>query len=111
MKTILLLSMFFLSASACANDLTSLPPNKWVDVTPKYVGAPDGGQLFPMGWNNKGAYDPASKRTVTMDRWYDKVRTDTIYANAALAYDPLTNVCTVLSSLIDCLPINFPVDR
>lgn len=88
--------VLLLSATAQAIDLASLPPNKWVDVTPKYVGAPDGGQLFPMGWNNKGTYDPTTKRTITMDRWYDKIRVDTIYANAALAYDPMTNICTVL---------------
>lgn len=80
----------------CAQDLAALPANTWVEVTPKYEGAPSGGQIFPMGWNNKGAYDPQSKRVLVMDRWYDKLRSDTIYANAVLAYDPALNVCTVI---------------
>jgi hypothetical protein len=44
-----------------------------------------------MGWNNKGTYDPQSKRVLVLDRWYDKVRSDTICANAVLAYDPASN--------------------
>ncbi len=77
-------------------DLARLPANTWVAVTPRYVGAPDGGRLFPMHWNNKGTYDPATKRVIVMDRWADKARSHTIYANAVLAYDPASNTCTVL---------------
>jgi hypothetical protein len=71
-------------------------PNTWVGVTPKYEGAPDGGTIWPMSWNNKGTYDPATGRVILMDRWQDQVRNITIYANAALAYDPASNTCTVL---------------
>jgi len=88
--------VLFLAATTHAVNPASLPPNTWIGVIPKYVGAPDGGRLFPMGWNNKGAYDPSSRRTVTMDRWCDKIRGGTIYANAVLAYDPATNTCMVL---------------
>jgi hypothetical protein len=49
-----------------------------------------------MRWNNKGTYDPATGRVIVMDRWADKVRSHTIYANAVLAYDPAGNTCTVL---------------
>jgi len=91
------LFLLALIANCClAEELGSLAPNIWVEVKPKYEGAPKGGQIFPMGWNNKGAYDPQSKRVLVMDRWYDPVRVDTIYANAVLAYDPAGNVCTVL---------------
>jgi hypothetical protein len=84
------------SRPAVRVDLADLPGNTWVEVKPKYEGAPNGGQVFPMGWNNKGAYDPQSGRVLVFERWYDEVRKGTIYANAVLAYDPATNVCTVL---------------
>jgi len=71
-------------------------PNTWVGVTPKYEGAPDGGTIWPSQWNPKGTYDPATGRVIVMDRWQDKTRGITIYANAALAYDPAANTCTVL---------------
>jgi hypothetical protein len=76
-----------------------------------------------MVWNNMAVYDPASKRTISYDRWYDPVRSISIYANALVAYDPKVNVATVLkltnwfmgSSTTDQLPANAtdptPVDR
>jgi hypothetical protein len=41
-------------------------------------------------------FDPASQRLVFMDRWFDVVRGSSSYHNAVLAYDPVTNVATVL---------------
>ena len=73
-----------------------IPANTWVQMTPAYVGAPDGGSLFPMKWNNKGAFDPVSNRVLVVDRWYDTLRKLSIYANAVLAYDANANVVTVL---------------
>lgn len=96
MKAAVLILIFLAAMRAGAFDLAKLPANTWVEVQPKYIGAPDGGQIFPMGWNNKGAYDPATRRVLVMDRWYDKIRTDTIYANAVLAFDPATLTCTVV---------------
>jgi hypothetical protein len=69
--------------------------NTWVQVKPKYVPPPSGGQIFPMGWNQM-VYDPAGKRLLMMDRWYDEVRRDTIYANAVVAYDVPTNTAACL---------------
>jgi len=108
------LTLFMLSAFCfllCPNlnaDLSTLPTNTWVAVTPTYTGAPDGGQLYPQGWGNKGAYDPATKRVLVYDRWKDAVRGQSIYANALMAYDALTNTVTVLKlnnyQTVPCLP-------
>jgi hypothetical protein len=62
LKSILLLSL--LPSLSFAGELDKLQPNAWTDVKPKYEGAPNGGQIFPMGWNNKGTYDPQSKRVL-----------------------------------------------
>jgi hypothetical protein len=43
-----------------------------------------------------GVYDPGSKRTISFDRWYDPIRSMSIYANALVAYDPAANTVTVL---------------
>src|SRR5205085_7917905 len=74
----------------------NIPVNTWTIVNPTFTGAPNGGQIFPMGWANKGAYDPVSHRVIDYDRWYDSVRGNSIWANGLYAYDPLTNVFTVL---------------
>jgi hypothetical protein len=52
--------------------------------------------IWPQQWNPKGIYDPATGRVIVMDRWQDKTRGITIYANAVLAYDPANNTCTAL---------------
>lgn len=83
-------------AKAPQDPLSTLPTNTWVEMHPSYVGAPDGGSLAPQAWNNKGAYDPASGRVIVYDRWVDSVRSGSIYANAALAYDPAANVVEVV---------------
>jgi parallel beta-helix repeat protein len=74
----------------------TIPSNEWVNISPAYVGQPNGGALAPMTYNVIGAYDPASKRTMSFDRWTDTVRGVSIYANAVVAYDPGTNTVTVL---------------
>lgn len=76
-------------------NLNSLPVNTWIQVQPQYAGA-TGGQIFPMGWNNKGVFDPSSQSVMIYDRWYDSVRRDTIYANALLSYNPGTNIVNVV---------------
>jgi len=93
----LLSALCFLSCLTPARaDLSTLPTNTWVNVTPTYSGAPNGGHIFPQGWNNKGTYDPLSQRVIVMDKWRDTIRTDSIYANALMAYDPASNSVTVL---------------
>lgn len=72
-----------------------LAPNTWVQVKPKCVAPPSGGQHFPMSWNQM-VYDPVGKRLLMMDRWYDEIRKDTIYANAVLAFDVPANTATCL---------------
>src|SRR4051812_42314974 len=52
------------AATVHAVDLSTLPTNTWIPDHPAYVGAPDGGRLVPMGWNNKGVYDPSSQRVI-----------------------------------------------
>src|SRR5689334_15461610 len=84
---ILYLGLFGVSFVRAA-DLSTLPTDTWVNATPTYTGAPNGGQIFPMGWNNKGTYDPNTQRVIVMDRWYDSVHSQDIYANAVMAYDP-----------------------
>jgi hypothetical protein len=73
-----------------------------------------------MSWNNIGVYDPASKRTISFERWQDPIRGLTIYANALPAYDPGTNTVTVLkltnwANSTSPLPANTtdptPIDR
>src|ERR1035438_2765868 len=86
------ISSAFLFRGAAQADLSSLPTNTWVNVTPPYIGAPHGGNIFPQSWNNKGAFDPTSRRVIVMDRWYDSVHAASIYANALMAYDPNVNV-------------------
>lgn len=87
---------FSAAATASEDQGLSIAPNRWVNVTPTYQGAPNGGQLTPMTCNNMGVYDPSSKRTISFDRWYDPTRSMSIYANALVAYDPGTNTATVL---------------
>ncbi len=82
--------------SAHAVDLNTLPTNSWVETQPDYVGAPNGGSISLQGWNNKGAYDPASKRVIVFERWFDTVHNGSIYANSVLAFDPASNTVTVL---------------
>lgn len=74
----------------------NITPNTWVGVSPKYTGGPEGGRIWPMGWNSMGVYDPATKRTLAYDRWYDPIRGQSIYANTLMAYDPATNTVEVL---------------
>ncbi|MDX1984375.1 MAG: Ig-like domain-containing protein, partial [Bryobacteraceae bacterium] len=89
------------SGWVAAASLTSLPtlnilPNRWINVQPSYTGAPNGGQIYPQGWGNKQAYDPITHRILVSDRWYDPIRGVSIFANGIHAYDPFSNVFTVL---------------
>lgn len=107
------------TAVASGSDVMPITPNRWVNVTPTYQGAPNGGNLMPMTCNNMGVYDPVSKRTISYDRWYDSIRNVSIYANALVAYEPASNVATVLKLTnwlgTDPLPANAtdptPIDR
>ncbi|MFW6151976.1 MAG: kelch repeat-containing protein [Verrucomicrobiota bacterium] len=72
-------------------DLDNLPVNRWIRVKPTYLPAPDGGKHLPSGWN-KLVYDPVGKRAVYMDRWKDDLRNKSIYANAVMAFDVVSNV-------------------
>lgn len=74
----------------------TITANQWVNVTPSYLGAPNGGQLTPMTCNNMGVYDPVSRRTIVFERWFDPIRSMAIYANSLVAYDPGNNSATVL---------------
>jgi hypothetical protein len=77
--------------------LISITPNTWIPVQPTFVGAPNGGQLYPQGWGNKGAYDPITHRVILSDRWADPVRGYiSIFANGIYAFDPALNVFTVV---------------
>jgi len=77
--------------------LISITENIWVPVQPTFMGAPNGGQLYPQGWGNKGAYDPATHRVILSDRWADPVRSYiSIFANGIYAFDPALNVFTVV---------------
>ena len=96
MRTLTVILITLLNAGCWGADLTTLPQNTWVAQTPAYVGMPNGGVLAPNGWNNKGAYDPASQRVLVFDRWGDADHGASIYANALLAYDPAANVVSVL---------------
>ncbi len=64
-------------------------PNTWVEFEPAFSGAPDGGQFVAVSWN-KMVYDSRGKRAIVIDRWKDKVRGHSIYANAVVAIDPST---------------------
>lgn len=68
-----------------------MPLNTWMRVKPTYLPAPDGGKHLPAGWN-KLVYDPAGKRAVYMDRWMDPRRSKSIYANAVMTFDVVSNV-------------------
>lgn len=70
-----------------------LPPNAWVAFNPVYAGAE--GRHVAVGWN-KMVYDAAGKRALLMDRWKDKPRDSTIYANAVIAIDPVAGRAEVL---------------
>jgi len=74
----------------------SITANIWTPVSPAFSGAPDGGQLYPQGWANKGTYDPATHRAIFSERWYDDVRGGSIFANGIHAYDPVTNTFSTL---------------
>jgi hypothetical protein len=75
----------------------NIPSNSWVEVHPTFVGVPNGGQLFPQGWGNKGTYDPVTHRVILSDRWEDPIRGFiSIFANGIYAYDPALNTFTVL---------------
>lgn len=78
--------------------LATLPlaVNRWVNVTPTYAGAPNGGFLYPQGWGNKNAYDPRTHRVIVSDRWYDSIRGGSIFANGIHALDVLANTFNVL---------------
>ena len=77
--------------------LISITANSWVPVQPTFVGAPSGGQLYPQGWGNKGAYDPVTHRVILSDRWADPVRGYiSIFANGIYAFDPALNVFTIV---------------
>ncbi len=78
----------FTAVASEADAESGITVNNWINVTPTYQGAPNGGQLTPMTCNNMGVYDPVSKRTITFERWYDTVRSMSIYANSLIAYDP-----------------------
>jgi hypothetical protein len=86
----------FTALANTSSDQIALAPNTWVNVTPSYQGAPDGGYLAPFSYNSMGVYDPTSKRTISFERWYDPIRSMSIYANSLVAYDPGTNTATVL---------------
>jgi hypothetical protein len=85
-----------MGTSSTEQPAVSINPNQWTNVTPTYQGAPNGGYLAPFTFNNMGVYDPASKRTISADRWYDPVHSMSIYANSLMAYDPGNNTVTVL---------------
>jgi hypothetical protein len=85
-----------LTATALSAGAIPISPNTWMNVSPGYQGAPNGGAIAPMTYNNMGVYDPVSKRTISFERWYDPIRSMSIYANGLLAYDPATNTTTVL---------------
>jgi chitodextrinase len=85
-----------LAATPTVDSPSTIAANTWTSVTPTYVGAPDGGQIWPMSWNNMSVYDPVTKRTIVFDRWSDSVRGRSIYANALLAFNPSTNAVEVL---------------
>jgi len=77
----------------------ALQANTWIPIQPTFVGMPNGGRLYPQGWANKGAYDPATHRVILSDHWADSVRDPSfisIFANGIYALDPVTNVFTVL---------------
>jgi hypothetical protein len=75
----------------------SITTNSWVVTQPTFIGAPNGGQLYPQGWGNKGTYDPVTHRVIVSDRWADPVRGYiSIFANGLHAFDPVQNVWTVL---------------
>ena len=82
--------------STSGDQSIALTPNQWLNVTPAYQGQTNGGQLTPFTYNNMGVYDPQSKRTISFERWYDPIRKMSIYANALVAYEPASNVATVL---------------
>ena len=87
------------STSSVLSPLPSLniPVNRWVVVQPTYVGAPNGGQLYPQAWGNKGTYDPVTHRLILSDRWADPVRSYiSIFADGIYAYDPVQNLFTIL---------------
>jgi hypothetical protein len=100
-----------------------IQPNQWINVTPAYQGAPNGGQLVPSSWNNIGVYDPSSKQTIVFDHWYDSVRKMSIYANSLIGYEPISNAASILKAdnwtfndtTTDPLPANAsdptPIDR
>src|ERR1700686_4625640 len=94
-KATLLLSSLLLLLVSIMHAQT-IQTNTWVVVQPSYVGAPNGGYIFPQGWGNKGAYDPATHRVIISDRWVDSIRNSSIFANGIYAYDPVTNVFAVL---------------
>ena len=82
--------------AASDGSIATLPTNVWQNVTPAYAGAPNGGSLTPMTYNIVGGYDPVSQRTISFERWYDPVRSLSIYANGVIAYDPTSNTASVL---------------
>jgi hypothetical protein len=82
--------------SSAEQPAVSVTPNQWTNVTPTYQGQPAGGYMVPFTFNSMGVYDPGSKRTISLERWYDPVRSMSIYANSLLAYDPGNNTVTVL---------------
>jgi hypothetical protein len=71
----------------------ALPVNTWVAFSPVFAGAE--GRHVAVGWN-KMVYDAAGKRALLMDRWKDKLRDSTIYANAVIAIDPVAGRAEVL---------------
>ena len=93
--TVLFAAVLSAPARAGAADLAKLPANTWVRVKPRYVLPPSKGRHFPMSWN-KLVYDSTGKRLIYVDRWYDKVRRGTIYANAVLAFDAVGDTVTCL---------------
>jgi hypothetical protein len=75
----------------------SIPTNSWITAQPTFIGAPNGGQLYPESWGNKGTYDPVTHRVIISDRWADPVRGyESIFANGLHAFDAVQNIWTVL---------------
>jgi hypothetical protein len=87
------LAALSLALSLQAPDLSKIPPGTWTAIKPipRQPDAPEeNGHWMNVGWN-KLVWDPAGKRVLFYDRWYDRKHGGySIYGNCLFSFDPAT---------------------